>query len=277
MRANNYMMEDADWDQPESLSTSHDFLNPLFRHNIEFKLPNTTAPLQHKFEIDLKAQKNTNKDIKHLMNFHKGTTNVGFTFQGGVVVAVDSRASMGDFNASEEVYKLIRITDKLVGTMAGGAADCLFWEENLGRMVQLYELENNEEMSCASSSQMFANMMYRYRGRGLSIGSIVAGCDSSGTHMYYCDNDGNRVKGDIFTVGSGGTYAYGIVDSNRRWDMTLEEAVNLAKKAIYEATYCDSGSGGSVNVIHIDEKGWHIIEEWTDNNKQIWERIKNNS
>ena len=271
------MMEDADWDSPEGLYNSKHMLTPLFRNDITFKLPEVSLPMQAKFEKSLQNAKTTDKNIKHLMNFHKGTTNVGFTFQGGVVIAVDSRASMGDFNASEEVYKLIKITDKMIGTMAGGAADCLFWEENLGRMVQLYELEHNEELTAASASRIFSNMMYKYRGRGLSIGSIVGGSDSKGTHLYYCDNDGNRVKGDIFTVGSGGTYAHGIVDSLRRWDMTVEEAVNLARKAIYEAVYCDSGSGGQVNIVVIDENGWRMVEKGQDNNALIWKRIEANS
>ena len=211
------------------------------------------------------------------MDFKKGTTTLGFKFQGGVIMAVDSRASMGDFNASEEVFKFIKITNKMIGTMAGGAADCLFWEENLGRIVNLYELEYQEEMTSASASRIFSNMMYRYRGRGLSIGSIIGGSDSTGTHLYYCDNDGNRVSGNVFAVGSGGTYAMGILDSNMKWDMTLEEAINLGKKAISEATYCDSGSGGYVSVVHIDEKGWTLIEKFQDNNKLIWNRIESNS
>ena len=277
MRSNNYMLQDADWDSPEGLYNTHQFMTPLFRNNIAFKLPDTSLPMQIKFEKNLQKAKAHDKDIKHLMNFHKGTTNVGFTFKGGVVIAVDSRASMGEFNASEEVYKLIPITSKMIGTMAGGAADCLFWEENLGRMVQLYELEHNEELTSASASRMFSNMMYRYRGKGLSIGSIVGGSDSKGTHLYYCDSDGNRVKGDVFTVGSGGTYAHGIIDSHRRFDMTEAEAVNLAKKAIYEATYCDSGSGGLVNIVVIDEKGWRTVEHGTDNNSLIWKRIQENS
>ena len=58
------------------------------------------------------------------MNFNKGTTTIGFTFNGGIIIAVDSRASMGQFIASETVRKVIEINDFLLGTMAGGAADC---------------------------------------------------------------------------------------------------------------------------------------------------------
>lgn len=35
------------------------------------------------------------------MDFKKGTTTLGFVFNGGVLIAVDSRASMGAFVSSE--------------------------------------------------------------------------------------------------------------------------------------------------------------------------------
>ena len=37
--------------------------------------------------------------------------------------------------ASQTVDKVIRINPYLLGTMAGGAADCQFWQRNLGRQV----------------------------------------------------------------------------------------------------------------------------------------------
>ena len=39
--------------------------------------------------------------IKKIMNFNKGTTTLGFVFKEGVIIAVDSRASMGSFISSE--------------------------------------------------------------------------------------------------------------------------------------------------------------------------------
>ena len=40
------------------------------------------------------------------------------------MIAVDSRASMGTVNSSETVKKVIEMNDYMLGTMAGGAADC---------------------------------------------------------------------------------------------------------------------------------------------------------
>ena len=35
--------------------------------------------------------------------------------------------------------KVIEINPFLLGTMAGGAADCQFWERNLGRQVRRFK------------------------------------------------------------------------------------------------------------------------------------------
>ena len=61
---------------------------------------------------------------KNQLALSKGTTCLAFLYQGGVVVAVDSRASQGPFVGSQTVYKVIEINPRLLGTMAGGAADC---------------------------------------------------------------------------------------------------------------------------------------------------------
>ena len=69
----------------------------------------------------------------------KGTTTLAFKFQGGVIVSVDSRSTMGSYISSGTVKKVIEINPFLLGTMAGGAADCSFWERNLGMQCRMYD------------------------------------------------------------------------------------------------------------------------------------------
>lgn len=52
------------------------------------------------------------------------------------------------------------------------------------------------------------------------------------------------------------TYAYGVLDTFYRYDMTVQEAVELGRKAIYHATHRDTGSGGVVRVYHVHKDGW---------------------
>lgn len=115
-----------------------------------------------------------------------GTTTLAFVFGEGVVVTVDSRSTQGPYigkdnpkiylwlvltltQASGTVKKVIEINPYLLGTMAGGAADCSFWERELGRRCRLYELRNKERISVAAASKILANMVYAYKGYDLSM------------------------------------------------------------------------------------------------------------
>jgi 20S proteasome subunit beta 5 len=78
--------------------------------------------------------------------------------------------------------------------------------------------------------------------------------------LYYVDNDATRLQASgerpYFCVGSGGTYAYGILDTEYRFDMSVEEAILLGKRAIFHATHRDGYSGGVNNVYHVKEEGY---------------------
>jgi hypothetical protein len=54
--------------------------------------------------------------------------------------------------ASQSVKKILEINPYLLGTMAGGAADCQFWQRNLGVRVRLlylgFILFSAEEIKC---------------------------------------------------------------------------------------------------------------------------------
>ena len=105
---------------------------------------------------------------------------MGFCFQGGILLAVDSRASMGSFLSSEQVRKVIEINDYLLGTMAGGAADCSYWEAYVATHAREYELKNGHRLSVAAASKYLQNILHYYRGRGLSMGVMIAGVDEKG-------------------------------------------------------------------------------------------------
>jgi 20S proteasome subunit beta 5 len=116
---------------------------------------------------------------------------------------VDSRATAGSYigkvlmaaeifililhTASGTVKKVIEINPYLLGTMAGGAgvsscdlqvapgrltlcpADCQYWETYLGIQCRLHELRNRERISVAAASKYLSNLVYSYKGMGLSM------------------------------------------------------------------------------------------------------------
>nr|UXY87753.1 26S proteasome SU B5 [Cryptomonas curvata] len=190
------------------------------------------------------------------IKFSHGTTTLAFLCRAGIIVAVDSRASIGKFVGSNSVEKVIQINSFLLGTMAGGAADCFFWERNLSSVCSLYQLQNNQRISVSGASKLLANMIYKYKGSGLSIGTMIIGWDQNGPGIYYIDSEGNRLRAKTISIGSGSTFAYGILDSSYRWELSIEEACEIARRAIFQAALKDPFSGGNINIYLVREEGW---------------------
>jgi 20S proteasome subunit beta 5 len=87
---------------------------------------------------------------------------------------------------------------------------------------------------------------------------MIAGWDKAGLALYYMDSDGSRLKGNLLSVGSESTFAYGVLDQGYRWDLSDEEAQELGRLSIYTAGHRDAFSGNTVNLYHVKENGWEI-------------------
>ncbi|KAL9974926.1 hypothetical protein ACROYT_G012032 [Oculina patagonica] len=225
-----------------------------FWNDCRFAVPPGTDPVEF-----LRPFASGEGDVK--IHFDHGTTTLAFKFQHGVIVAVDSRSTAGSYIASQTVKKVIEINPYLLGTMAGGAADCSFWERLLAKQCRIYELRNKERISVAAASKLLANMVYNYKGMGLSMGTMICGWDKRGPGLYYVDSDGTRLSNDMFSVGSGSTYAYGVLDSGYKYGLSVEEAYDLGQRAIYHATHRDAYSGGVVNLYHMRQDGWIKVSQ----------------
>jgi len=201
------------------------------------------------------------KGADRMIKMLHGTTTLAFKYKDGVVVCVDSRASSGTYVSSQTVKKVIEFNKMMVGTMAGGAADCFYWLNNMGMRCRLFELEHKEQITVAAASKLFSNITYNYKQYGLSIGSMICGWDKFGPQLYYVDSDGQRLQGSLFSVGSGSPYAYGVLDSSYHYDLTKEQALELAQHAIAAAQHRDGMSGGTMRLYHIDSDGWKLIKE----------------
>ncbi|EDV56566.1 proteasome subunit beta type-5 [Drosophila erecta] len=208
-------------------------------------------PLHNLNQIQANADKTGIK-----IDFDHGTTTLGFKFKGGVLLAVDSRATGGSYIGSQSMKKIVEINQFMLGTLAGGAADCVYWDRVLSKECRLHELRNKERISVAAASKIMANIAHEYKGMGLSMGMMLAGYDKRGPGLYYVDSEGSRTPGNLFSVGSGSLYAYGVLDSGYHWDLEDEEAQELGRRAIYHATFRDAYSGGIIRVYHIKEDGW---------------------
>lgn len=164
---------------------------------------------------------------------------------------------------------MIEINPYLLGTMAGGAADCQYWETYLGIQCRLHQLKNKELISVAAASKILSNIVYNYKGMGLSMGTMLAGWDKTGPALFYVDSDGTRSKGNLFCVGSGATFAYGVLDATDSFDLSDEEAIALGRRSILAATHRDAYSGGFLNCYIVKETGWQKIG-FDDVDAEFW-------
>ena len=85
--------------------------------NLKFALPPIASSQQW-----LRAMTDDHSNPNCPIKIAHGTTTLAFRFKGGIVVATDSRATAGNWIASQTVKKVIEINSCLLGTMAGGAA-----------------------------------------------------------------------------------------------------------------------------------------------------------
>ncbi len=93
---------------------------------------------------------------------------------------------------------------------------------------------------------------------------MICGWDKTGPAVFYVDSDGTRLKGDLFSVGSGSTFAYGVLDQGYRWDLSDEEAHELGRRSIFAAGHRDAFSGNTCNLYHIKKDGWEFIGMFID-------------
>lgn len=122
---------------------------------------------------------------------------------------------------------------------------------------RLHELRHKRRISVAAASKILSNLVYSYKGMGLSMGTMCAGVTpQEGPALYYIDSDGTRLAGNLFCVGSGQTFAYGVLDAEYHYDLTEEAALELGRRSILAATHRDAYSGGFINLYHVKEDGW---------------------
>lgn len=210
----------------------------------------------------INPKENLNKILQqnHMkLDVAHGTTTLGFKYQGGIVLCADSRSTLGNFINSQEVKKILVLDKCMLGTTAGGAADCMYWDRVLTMECRLHRLQTNQSMTVTAASHLICNIANSFKGMGLSMGMMLAGYDHERPRLIYVDSEGTRTDGNIFSVGSGSVNAIGVLDTGYHHNLTDEEAYNLALRSIYHATFLDTFSGGLVRLYHVKKSGWILV------------------
>ncbi len=184
--------------------------------------------------------------------YYKGTTTVGVVCTDGIVLASEQRATMGHFIASKTAKKVYQIDDLVGMTTAGSVGDA----QQLVRLIsvesKLYKMRRDETMTIKGITTLMSNFLSGNRYYPMMVQLLIGGMDKNGPSIYSLDAMGGSIEeSKISATGSGSPMAYGVLEDHYREDMTVEEGLDLAVRAIHNAMKRDSASGENVDAVVI--------------------------
>jgi len=194
-----------------------------------------------------------------------GTTTLGLVCKDAAIMAADQRSSMGYLVASETMQKVLKISDKVVMTIAGTAGDGQALARLMSSELKLYKLQEGE-VTIKTAATLLANVLRSsfksFRPDMVQI--LIGGHDIDGPHIYSVDLAGALEDAKTFAfTGSGSPMALGVLEDSYKDGMSVDEGLVLIHNALKVAKKRDLATGGeSVDVAVVTKDGvkW-ILEE----------------
>lgn len=191
---------------------------------------------------------------------YKGTTTVGLVCKNGVVMATEKRATMGNFIASKTAKKIYQVADRIAMTTAGSVGDAQFLARLIKVEANLYEIRRERKPSVKAIATLTSNLLNSYRFYPYIVQLLIGGIDDEGAKIFSIDPIGGAIEErDIVATGSGSLTAYGVLEDRFSPEMSVNEAVELAIRAIFSAIKRDSASGDGIDVVRITEKEYYQL------------------
>lgn len=179
-----------------------------------------------------------------------GTTVVAVRCARGVVMAGDRRATSGNLishRAIEKVFPADRHSGVAIAGAAGPAVEMV-------RLFQLqlehYEKVEGEELSLEGKANQLSQMVRSHLPaamQGLAVVPLFAGYDlrrGVGRLFQYDVTGGRYEESNFATTGSGSLHAATVVKLGFQEGLGVDEAVDLAINALFQAADEDSATGG---------------------------------
>ncbi|MFE4536144.1 proteasome subunit beta [Streptomyces scopuliridis] len=179
-----------------------------------------------------------------------GTTIVAVSFPGGVVLAGDRRATMGNMIAQRDIEKVFPADEYSAVGIAGTAGLAV-------EMVKLFQLElehfekvEGAQLSLEGKANRLSTMIRSNLAmamQGLAVVPLFAGWDverQKGRIFSYDVTGGRSEEVGFASTGSGSIFARGAMKKLYREDLTEEQATTLVIQALYDAADDDSATGG---------------------------------
>lgn len=198
----------------------------------------------------------------------KGTTTIGLVCKDGVVLATEKRATAGNLIANKATQKLFRIDANIGMTVAGLVGDAQTLARYLKAEVSLYRLRRSTQLSAEGAATLLANILNGNRMFPYYAWLILGGVDAKGGHVFSVDPAGGSIEDRYVSVGSGSTFAYGVLEEGYGRDMSVSDGVDLAIRGLTVAMKRDSASGDGYTIHTITTKEYREFSE-DDINKRL--------
>lgn len=189
-----------------------------------------------------------------------GATAVGVTFEGGVVLASERRVAFGNFLVSKSTKKTFEITPQVGAACAGLVADMQILSLQISALAKIRRMELKRDVPTNTIAKMMSNMMYERRYFPLLTQVIVGGVVGKPV-LYTLDPLGSVLPDDYAAVGTGAEMALGVLDPQFKPNMSRDEAVSLAKKAVASASMRDAASGDGTDIMIITGEKIETLSE----------------
>jgi proteasome endopeptidase complex beta subunit len=189
----------------------------------------------------------------------KGTTTVGIKVKEGVVLAADRRATAGLYVAHKHVRKVVYLTDKIAMTTAGSVADLQFLYDYMKNVIAFNRI-SGRPTSVKAISTYLANVLSSSKYLPYIVQLLVGGVDESGPQLFNLNYLGDFTAENYVATGSGSPVAMGVLEDEYNQEMSIDQAADLARRAVRSAIKWDSFTGTSVIVSKITSKGHEEAE-----------------
>ena len=179
-----------------------------------------------------------------------GTTIVAVTFPGGVLLAGDRRATMGNIIASRDIEKVFPTDEFSAAGIAGTAGLAVEMVRLFQTELEHYEKIEGTTLSLDGKANRLSTIIRGNLGmamQGLAVVPLFAGYDHDrvGGRIFSYDVTGGRYEETGYhAVGSGSLFARGSLKKLYRADLSQDDAVTVALEALYDAADDDSATGG---------------------------------
>ena len=188
-----------------------------------------------------------------------GATTIGIVCKDGVILAAERRVTYGYFVMSKSGKKVFKIADKIGAACAGIVADMQILTREVGAYLNLYSYEREQSVTVRTAAKLMGSMLFERRYFPYLAQTIVGGIDEGGPRLFVLDPLGSVIEDKYTAVGSGSEIAMGLLESEFKEGLSIEEAKGLARKAVKAASARDIGSGEGLDMLIITNNG--VLEE----------------